>query len=86
MGEIGLGRLGVVLDRADAAAVGHPDGQRHGDAALGAVAQLGHLGDDLVEGRVDEPVELDLADRSVAPHGQPDGRPDDRRTRRAGCR
>ena len=50
---------------------------RHGDAALGAVAQLGHLGDDLVEGGVDEAVELDLADRAVPAHGQPDGGADD---------
>ena len=32
---------------------------------------LGHLADDLVEGRVDEPVELDLHHRAVAPQGQP---------------
>jgi hypothetical protein len=33
---------------------------------------LGDLADDLVVGRVDEPVELDLADRPVAADGQPD--------------
>ena len=74
VGEVGLGRLGVVLDRADPAAEGDADGQRHGDPALVAVAQLGHLGDDLVEGGVDETVELDLTHRPVAAHGQPDGR------------
>ena len=47
------------------------------DPALVAVAQLGHLRHDLVEGRVDEPVELDLAHRPVAPNGQPDRRADD---------
>ena len=77
MGEVGLGRLGVVLDRTDAPAVGHPDGHRHGHPAVVAVVQLGHLGDDLVEGGVHEPVELDLAHRSVAAHGKPDGRADD---------
>ena len=77
MGEVRLGRLGVVLDRPDAPAVGHPDGHRHGDPALVAVMQLGHLGDDLVEGGVHEPVELDLAHRSVAAHGKADGRTDD---------
>ena len=77
VGEVGLGRLGVVLDRADAAAEGDADGQRHGHPALVAVAHLGHLRDDLVEGRVDEPVELDLADRPVPAHGQPDRRADD---------
>ena len=77
VGEVGLGRLGVVLDRADAAAEGHADGQGHGDPPFVAVAQLGHLRDDLVEGGIDEAVELDLAHRPVAAHGQPDRGPDD---------
>ena len=79
VGEVGLRRLGVVLDRADPTAVGDPDRHRHGHPALVAVAQLGHLRHDLVEGRVDEPVELDLAHRTVAPHGQPDRGADDAR-------
>ncbi len=67
----------MVLDGADATAVGNADRQRHGDAALVAVAQLGHLRDDLVEGRVDEAVELDLAHRAETTDGQSDRRPDD---------
>ena len=77
VGEVGLGRLGVVLDRADAAAEGDADGERHGDPALVAVAQLGHLRDDLVEGGIDEAVELDLAHGPVTAHGQPDRGADD---------
>ena len=38
---------------------------------------LGDLADDLVEGRVDEAVELDLDDRAVAAQGEPDRRADD---------
>ncbi len=40
-------------------------------------AHLGELGDDLVVGGVDEPVELDLADRSVAAQREADGGADD---------
>jgi len=72
-----LGRLGVVLDRADAAAVGDADDQRHGQQALRARAHLGDLRGDLVEGREDEAVELDLADRPVAAQRQADRRADD---------
>ena len=79
VGEVGLGRLGVVLDGADAAAVGDADGDGHGDAALVAVAELGDLRDDLVEGGVDEAVELDLADGAVAAQGEPDRGADDAR-------
>jgi hypothetical protein len=67
----------VVLDGADATAVRNTDGERHGDAALVAVAELRDLGDDLVEGGVDEAVELDLADGSVTAQGEPDGGADD---------
>ena len=45
--------------------------------ALGAGVDLGHLGDDLVVGGEDEPVELDLAHRPVAAHGQADGGAED---------
>ena len=54
-----------------------PNGTRmvsgHLHRAAGPVVHLGDLGDDLVEGRVDEPVELDLHHRAVAAVGQPDG-------------
>ena len=43
----------------------------------GAEVHLRHLADDLVEGRVDEAVELDLADRPVAAHRHPDRGADD---------
>jgi hypothetical protein len=63
----------VVLGRADAAAEGHTDGDGHLHGALRAVVQLGHLAHDLVEGRVDEAVELDLHHGAVPPVGHPDG-------------
>ena len=69
----------MVLDGADAAAVGDADGDGHGDAALVAVAELGDLRDDLVEGGVDEAVELDLADGPVTAHCEPDRGADDAR-------
>ena len=50
------------------------------------VRHLGEVGDDLLERRVGEPVELHLRHRPVAVHRQADGRADDRRTRPAGCR
>lgn len=75
--EVGLGRLGVVLRGADAAAEGDADGHRHRHGAAGAGAQLGQVRHDLVERRVHEAVELDLDDGPVAAHGQADGRAHD---------
>ena len=75
--EVGLGALAVVLDRADAAAERDADDDRHRQPAPGAGVDLGDLGDDLVVGGEDEPVELDLADRPVAAHGQADGGAED---------
>ncbi len=73
VGEVGLVGLAVVLDRADPAAVGDADDHRQPELAEGAVVHLGDLADDLVEGRVDEAVELDLDDGPVAAQGQADG-------------
>lgn len=64
--ELRLGALGVVLDRADAAAERDADDRRHRHDALAAGVQLGDLADDLVVGGVHEAVELDLHDRAVA--------------------
>ena len=72
-----LRRLGVVLDRADPAAERDPDHHRHRPCALGAVGDLRDLGDDLVEAREHEAVELDLGHRPVAAHGQTDCGADD---------
>jgi hypothetical protein len=69
----------VVLDRADPTTEGNANGEGNRDATLVAVAHFGHLGDDLIEGGVDEAVELDLTHRAVPPHGQADGRTDDAR-------
>ncbi len=77
MRELRLRRLAVVLDRADAAAERDPDDDRHLDPALGAEVDLGDLADDLVVGRVDEAVELDLDDRPVAAHRHADRGADD---------
>ena len=70
VGEVGLGRLAVVLDRADPAAERDADGDRHPDQAGRPAVDLGHLADDLVEAGEDEAVELDLAHRPVAAHRQ----------------
>src|SRR5690625_6906224 len=77
MGEDGLGTLRMVLRRSDPAAVGHPDDHRDAFLAQGAVVQLRDLGDDLVVGREDEGVELDLDDRAVAADGHADRGADD---------
>jgi hypothetical protein len=63
----------VVLGRAHAAGPRDADGDRHLHVAAGAVVELGHLAHDLVEGGVDEPVELDLDDRAVAAHREAHG-------------
>ncbi len=47
--------------------------------AVGTLVQLGDLRDDLVEGRIDEAVELDLAHRAVAANRQTDRGADDGR-------
>ncbi len=67
----------MVLDRTDVAAVGNPDGER--ERHPGAVVVLGRVAHDLVEGGVDEPVELDFGNRPKAAQRQPDGRADDGR-------
>jgi hypothetical protein len=67
----------VVLDAADAAAVGNPDDDGQLDPAPGAVAELGQMAGDLLEGRVGEGVELHLHDRAQAVHRHPDGGADD---------
>ena len=77
VGEVRLGTLAVMLDRADAATERNPNGDRHFHGSAAAVVQLRELAHDLVEGRVDEAVELDLADRPVAAHGKADGGADD---------
>src|SRR5699024_6909346 len=77
VGEVRLGALGVVLHRADPAAVRDADHQRHVHAAAGAVVHLRDLGGDLVEGGEDEAVELDLDHGPVAAHGQAHGGADD---------
>jgi hypothetical protein len=77
VGEEDLGGLAVVLDRADAAAERDADHDRQLHVALRPVVHLGKLADDLVGGREDEAVELDLADRAVAAQREPDRGADD---------
>src|SRR5947208_15443100 len=72
MAEVRLGRLGMVVAAADPASEWSADRHRDGELASGTVAHLGGLGDDLVEGRVDEVHELDLRDRTQAVQGHPD--------------
>ena len=72
-----LGGVAVVLDAADAAAVGDADDHRQPHRAPGAVAHLGDVADDLLERRVGEGVELHLDHRAHSVHRHPDGHPDD---------
>src|SRR6266568_8870532 len=69
----------MMLDRADAAA--ERDANRDGrpDLPLRAIVDLGDLGHDLVEGRIDESVELDLAHRAVTAQRHAESRSDDAR-------
>src|SRR3954447_16110169 len=75
--EVGLRRVRVVLRRADPSPDGHSDRDGHPHAPAGAGPHPGDLADDLVERRVDDPVELDLADRAVAAVGETDGGAED---------
>jgi hypothetical protein len=67
----------MMFDGADTTAVRDAHHHRHPQLALRAIVQSGELRDELVEGGKDEPVELDLADRAVAPQREPDGGADD---------
>jgi len=71
----------VVLDRADPALEGQADHETHRVDAVGALVQLGHLRDDLVEGGVDKAVELDLDYGAIAAHGEAHRGAHDRRLR-----
>ena len=73
LAEEGLRALGVVLEGPDASAVRSPDDKGHGEAAPGPVPEAGDVGDDLVEGRVDEAHELDLDYGPEAKGGHADG-------------
>src|SRR4051812_28883650 len=75
--EVGLRRLAVVLDSADAAAVRDADRDRQLHVPGRPVVHLCDLADDLVERREDEAVELDLAHRTEAADRQADRRADD---------
>src|SRR5439155_24818731 len=66
MAEVRLGRLGLIVAAADLASERSADRHRDGELASGTVAHLGGLGDDLVEGRVDEVHEHYFWDRSLA--------------------
>ena len=77
MSKVGLGALAVVLNRANATAVRHTNYNRHGLKTFAAVLQLGQLSCDLVEGRKDKAIELNLGDRAVAAHGKTDSGADD---------
>ena len=81
-----LGGVAVVLDAADAAAVGHADGDRQRHRAPGAVAHPGDMADELLEGRVGEGVELHLDDGPQPVHGHADGRAQDARLGERGVR
>ncbi len=73
-----------MLRRTDASSPRDPDGDGHLDAPLRAVVQLRDLRHDLIEGRVDEAVELDLDHRAVAAEREPDRCTDDAGLRQRG--
>ncbi len=75
--EKGLDRLGMIQRAADAAPVRRPNHHRHAELPVRAVAHLGRFVDDLVERRVDEVGELDLADRPDAVERHADADADD---------
>ena len=79
VGVEALDRLAVVERPVDPPAVGDPDHQRARPASARAVVEAGGLGDDLVEGGVDEVGELDLGDGPGPGHGHADGGADDQR-------
>lgn len=79
MREQRLGGLGVVLDRADAAAVRNADDDGELDLSERPRVHLRELRDDLVVRREDESVELDLHHRAVAAQGEADRGADDAR-------
>src|SRR6516165_9545985 len=68
-----------MLDRADAPAERDADDDRQRHQAARPVSHLRQLVDDLVGGREDEAVELDLAHRPVAAQREADGGADDPR-------
>src|SRR5699024_4790966 len=74
---VGLGGVAVVFDPADAARVGDTDDHGQTDAASRAVTGLGHMADDLFEGRVGECVELHLDAGTHAVQRHADGHTDD---------
>src|SRR5680860_1326833 len=69
----------VMLDTADIAGIGNADDDRQLDLAAGAVAHLGNVRNDLLEGRVAEGIELHLDHGAHAIHGHADGRAHDSR-------
>lgn len=58
----------MVLHAADPAGVGHPDDHGQLEGAPRTVMHLGHVADDLFEGRVGEGIELHLDDGPHAVH------------------
>ena len=73
VGEQRLGRLGVVLHRANHAAVGNTNRHRHDVLLIGAVVNLRKLARDLVEGGENEAVELNLGNGAVPAQRHADG-------------
>ena len=72
-----LDRLRVVEGAVDAATARRTDHERHAEVAVGPVAHAGCLGDDLIEGGVDEVGELDLGDRQQPVQRHADRHADD---------
>ena len=67
----------MVFNRTDATTVRHANHDRHIDETFRAVRQLRKLANDLVEGRVDETVELNFGNWAIAAHRQTDCSADD---------
>ena len=74
--EVRLRALRMVVASPDPPARRGANDHRRRELPRGAVPHLGHLRDDLVEGRVDEIRELDLGDRAQAVHRHSDRHPE----------
>ena len=68
----------MVLRRVNAAAVGHPHHHRATQSPAGAVAHAGGVGEELVDGWIDEAHELNLGDGPETGRCEADGHTDDR--------
>ena len=73
MRQDGLAAFRVVFRRVNAATTRHPNHQRAGKTATGAIAHATEMVGNLVEGRIEKRHELHLCHRSQARDGHANG-------------